>query len=1198
MVVSVRLSFTQSIGVIDVKNRVLLCLLLLFSLGAWGQRVDSRITTTTNPPPLGGYTPILAVPGSQITLCSYPANGTPCTNLATSYTDASLTTTCPAGKPVVLQGSSTCGSYTDQLGNFGFWVAPGCYTYTSQLNGSTKPPKAICSGAGSTGVAGLATYSKQGLVAGGIGYVSPGIITTDAFAAINAVGATLPASGGIIDATALGSNTYTVTTQLTALNNASQAIVLILNPQTKFIINTFFTSPSSSGPETCAVQVGPSDAGQPNGASGIITTGMNYLGGYQFQLGPNARISDLICSGAFDGSQESMFLDGVGVEGNPAGVLTNALIHLQGIFGPTKIINSGTTRCLANCLLVQSGSGGASTGAGNILFQNDVFEDGYTGSAVYGGCVVNLDTVSSSGGLGNLLFSGGIIQANGPHNPLLCMNGHGGSQLSVIKFENTYFETLAATTSSFFSNIDPIQLIDANQIYFDAIKSGGAETAPDYIYIGTTHGNYSSFATQIDSLVTGNTYTNLINNTTEGTVETGYLMSNGDRIIPPYTSNLNAPFNRRTNSAPPGGLCTTATQGSGWYNSNGTTVATTAYICSAISGTPTWTPFGSGGGGAVASVANSDGTLTVSPTTGSVVASLNLTHANTWIATQTFTTFAATTITSKFINGEGICVNYPQGTVTGQIQACLSDALNRANGNTTGVADASGMNGNLTLTSEIDVGSAAGTSVFLKIPCNGTWQSSVTDGTSVTVKLFGGSEILGCPVSAAGGAFFFGANGSSNVYAILEIVGSTTPYVYAQGFNALNSAGHATASHYTVIVDGSPSGSGFSPFSDGSLVENVNVNDFSNPSGGGALFRNVCCGFTWADSAFNSNGGSGGTPVTVQADATSYIQGLNFLNDTMVDPGTGKNAFLCTDTRSTKLSYVNIIGGPYNETGGSDTTTPIYQVTGCAQVAFTNITGISNVANSTAPLIAVSNAYNSFVTVRGVVMKSGTGTWTYPATVVNNANDARSPVQTDALGNFDSYTTNTVPSSLGIVNLSNGSTAPTQAASDNSTKIATTGFGALQFASPPALGSTTPNQVNATKVLVQNGTLTGFAGSGSATFAAGAGMGTSAATPICLASFSCNSIAGTVSLTTAASGLTTGALLTINLPGTRTNPGGSIYPPNCSVSIVPTTGTAANYGIGVIPTNTTGTVALPVTVLTALAASTTYILHYGPCEGI
>lgn len=42
------------------------------------------------------------------------------------------------------------------------------------------------------------------------------------------------------------------------------------------------------------------------------------------------------------------------------------------------------------------------------------------------------------------------------------------------------------------------------------------------------------------------------------------------------------------------------------------------------------------GGGAVSSVSNSDGTLTISPTTGAVVASLALSHANTWTGQQIF----------------------------------------------------------------------------------------------------------------------------------------------------------------------------------------------------------------------------------------------------------------------------------------------------------------------------------------------------------------------------------------------------------------------------------------------------------------------------------------------------------------------------------------------------------------------------------
>lgn len=43
-----------------------------------------------------------------------------------------------------------------------------------------------------------------------------------------------------------------------------------------------------------------------------------------------------------------------------------------------------------------------------------------------------------------------------------------------------------------------------------------------------------------------------------------------------------------------------------------------------------------GSAGAVSSVSNADGTLTISPTTGAVVASLALSHANTWTGAQTF----------------------------------------------------------------------------------------------------------------------------------------------------------------------------------------------------------------------------------------------------------------------------------------------------------------------------------------------------------------------------------------------------------------------------------------------------------------------------------------------------------------------------------------------------------------------------------
>jgi hypothetical protein len=72
----------------------------------------------------------------------------------------------------------------------------------------------------------------------------------------------------------------------------------------------------------------------------------------------------------------------------------------------------------------------------------------------------------------------------------------------------------------------------------------------------------------------------------------------------------------------------------------GTGTATPALVAGTnVTVTGSWpnqTINASGGGGAVSSVANSDGTLTISPTTGAVVASLALGHANTWTGTQAF----------------------------------------------------------------------------------------------------------------------------------------------------------------------------------------------------------------------------------------------------------------------------------------------------------------------------------------------------------------------------------------------------------------------------------------------------------------------------------------------------------------------------------------------------------------------------------
>jgi hypothetical protein len=60
-------------------------------------------------------------------------------------------------------------------------------------------------------------------------------------------------------------------------------------------------------------------------------------------------------------------------------------------------------------------------------------------------------------------------------------------------------------------------------------------------------------------------------------------------------------------------------------------IGTTGQVLTVAAGLPSWAAASS----AVSSVVNSDGTLTISPTTGSVVASLALGHANSWTGIQT-----------------------------------------------------------------------------------------------------------------------------------------------------------------------------------------------------------------------------------------------------------------------------------------------------------------------------------------------------------------------------------------------------------------------------------------------------------------------------------------------------------------------------------------------------------------------------------
>lgn len=335
---------------------------------------------------------------------------------------------------------------TDQFVQTALGTLPNGATATTQPNGdnTTKvATDAFVQASAST----LATYSSKGAVYGGIGYVNPSMITggiTDAFAAINAVGATLP-TGSLIDATALGTATYTVTTQLTALNQTNKAIVLMLSPGTRFQINTVFSSPTNA-PTSCAVPVGGAKGSAGTG-SAIIVPGYNALNA-NFFLGTAAVVWDVICNGDFLGNQENVHLDGVVVAGNPSATMSGALMHLAGVFVPTSIVNSGTLQCYGQCLELDAGTTGTGGPAlGNIQFVNDNFEDGAT-SGTYPGSVVNIDTLANTGQTSNINFYGGMIELNGPHNPLFTVHGRASIQSDSIGLFGTTFQGASASPAA------------------------------------------------------------------------------------------------------------------------------------------------------------------------------------------------------------------------------------------------------------------------------------------------------------------------------------------------------------------------------------------------------------------------------------------------------------------------------------------------------------------------------------------------------------------------------------------------------------------------------------------------------------------------------------------------------------------------------------------------------------------------------
>lgn len=96
------------------------CALIPGVMYAQGVRYDSSVTTYNTNVPAGAQANVMTVPNAVVTVCAFPASGTPCTNTIPIYQDQALTT--QISNPLT----------TDAVGRYGFWIAPGIYAQTYQ----------------------------------------------------------------------------------------------------------------------------------------------------------------------------------------------------------------------------------------------------------------------------------------------------------------------------------------------------------------------------------------------------------------------------------------------------------------------------------------------------------------------------------------------------------------------------------------------------------------------------------------------------------------------------------------------------------------------------------------------------------------------------------------------------------------------------------------------------------------------------------------------------------------------------------------------------------------------------------------------------------------------------------------------------------------------------------------------------------
>lgn len=328
------------------------------------------------------------------------------------------------------------------------------------------------------------------------------------------------------------------------------------------------------------------------------------------------------------------------------------------------------------------------------------------------------------------------------------------------------------------------------------------------------------------------------------------------------------------------------------------------------------------GSGAVSGVSNSDGSLTISPTTGAVVGSLNTGHANTWSASQTFTSVAGTLVT----------LNNPNFPTTPSTEGWYLDTTNPGTG--------------LAINGRVQIGEAV-LNAFSKTAGTGSeWVEGLSNATTRIAQFASVSNISGIGVLGASRTSDHVSLGSQGTQGLTSIVNNDNTSIACSAYGLYVEAWKQSAT----AANGISQGAEIDCFNLGTTVVtdpyNVDPNGLTecmrvgtgkvaanNVSSGIAITANtanakILRGLTvqWDAIASDSNSNScainlaqghllawwissGVIGPYIRSDVSTSNQGLRqiFANNTLniQDPGTNNNLFGVVNSSGIGTAYIN-----------------------------------------------------------------------------------------------------------------------------------------------------------------------------------------------------------------------------------------------------------------------------------------------------